>query len=366
MNFNRISSRIALLRQKMSEYGTDSFLMTVNEGFNWENIFYISGFRGSSCSILITSENEYIITDGRYLEQAKAETPFTLVDQGKRSMSKAVMDLISELSLRCAGFEADRMFTAFYRKMEDLNLEWCDLSGVVPSLRRTKDPEEISLVKKAADIAAQAFKKTIEETYAGMEEVKFANLLEFNVRDSGAECGWPGHGFVVVSGSRTSLPHGVPTQKKIGKGDWVTVDFGATYNGYISDITRNFVIGEPDNKSVELHQIVLEAHLAAAEALKPGMECRRIDAIARDLITSKKYGENFNHGLGHGIGLEVHEKPRLSHSSEDILKPGDIVTVEPGIYIQDLGGVRIEDDYLITENGAVRLTDSLSREFLTL
>jgi len=309
---------------------------------------------------------EYLVTDGRYLQQAKDQSDFKVVDQGKKGMASALLELILEIGPKCTGFEGDRVPESFFRKLQRPELKWKDLSHVLPHLRRFKDESEIENIGVAADIASRAFEKTLEAVCEGISESSFSNLLEYNVREAGAECGWPGHGFVVVSGERSSMPHGAPTGKKIMSGEWVTVDFGATYNGYISDITRNFVIGRPANKMIELHDLVIRAHEEAAALLRPGVKCSDIDSVARSIISEAGYGGFFNHGLGHGIGLEIHERPRLSSASEDVLYPGDVVTVEPGIYIQGLGGVRIEDDYLVTPEGADCLTGKLKRRMVSI
>jgi Xaa-Pro aminopeptidase len=358
--------RLNSLKEKMKEEGTDAFFVYVNEGYNWENAYYLSGFRGTSCSLLLTSEREYLVTDGRYIQQAKDQSDFQVIDQGKRGMARVLLDLLLEIAPQCTGFEGDRVPESFFRKLQRPELKWKDISHVLPHLRRFKDEGEIENIRVAADMASRAFEKTLETVCEGISESNFSNLLEYNVREEGAECGWPGHSFVVVSGERSSMPHGAPTGKKIMSGDWVTVDFGATYNGYVSDITRNFVIGRPSNKMMELHDLVIRAHEEAAAVLGPGVTGRDIDSVARSIIEEAGYGSFFNHGLGHGIGLEIHERPRLSSASEDVLSPGDVVTVEPGIYIQGLGGVRIEDDYLVTPEGAECLTGKFNRRMISV
>lgn len=358
--------RVTSLRQKMEQKETDAFLVNVNEGYNWENAYYLSGFRGTSCSIIITGQREFLITDARYLQQAREQTSFEVVDQGGRTMVEAIEDLLRQLGPSCAGYEGERISESFFRKLGSIRTSWKDLSKILPYLRRFKDEKEQENIATAADIASRAFERTLEEVHKGMQEKSFANLLEFNVREAGAECGWPGHGFVVVSGLRSSMPHGVPTERAIQKSEIVTVDFGATYKGYVADITRNFCIGRPDGRLEEIHEIVLEAHEKAAASIRPGTRCRDIDNIARMIIANRGYGKYFNHGLGHGIGLEIHEGPRLSSSSEDVLCQQNVVTVEPGIYIEGLGGIRIEDDYIVTEKGTQCLSQGLDRKLYVL
>jgi len=361
MGMERSGQRVERLREELSRYNLEGMILIVEEGLNWESVYYLSGFRGSSSAVLITPSENFLITDGRYLEQAAEQTSFTLVSQGNGSLVHSLGSLIRKHKIGYLGFEGNKVFYTFFRALEDMGLQLRDVSGLVPCLRRSKDEDEVALLEKAAAIASEAFIKTLGSVDQDMSEMELANILEFNVKTMGAEGGWPNHGFVVVSGIRSSLPHGVPTAKKLGRSEWITVDFGATFGGYVSDITRNMVIGEPDKKGMELHDLLLEAHVKAASALAPGVRCRDIDMVARQVIEDAGYGEYFSHGLGHGIGLEVHEKPRLSGSSDDILQSGDVVTVEPGIYLPETGGMRLEDDYLIIPGGCRRITSTLDQ-----
>jgi len=363
---DRGNERLDRLRKELASQQVDGMLLMVEEGLNWESVFYLSGFRGSSSAILVTPSEEFLITDGRYLQQASEQSSFKLISQGRSSLMRSIKELVREKKINYLGFEGDKVFYAHFRALEELGIQFRDLSGLVPSLRRFKDEKEIGFIEKAAAIASEAFLMVLERLESGISERDLANDLEYTIKSLGAEGGWPDHGFVVVSGPRSSLPHGVPTSRKINPGDWVTVDFGAAFEGYVSDITRNFVIGEPDARAKEVHQILQNAHLTAAAELAPGVKCRDIDGRARKCIEDAGYGEFFNHGLGHGIGLEVHEKPRLSSLSEDVLEPGDVVTVEPGIYIPETGGMRLEDDYLITRDGARRLTSDLAQELFLI
>ena len=223
-------------------------------------------------------------------------------------------------------------------------------------MRLIKDNHELSILKEAADIADAAFKHILDYIKPGLMELDVANELEFFMRKSGATSS--SFDIIVASGWRSALPHGVASNKVIEKGDFVTMDFGALHKGYVSDITRTIAVGEPSDKLKEIYDVVLESQLRAMDQIKPGLTGIQADAIARDYITEKGYGEYFGHSLGHGIGLEVHEGPGLSYRSETKLVPGMVVTVEPGIYLPSIGGVRIEDDTLITESGNETLTHS--------
>jgi Xaa-Pro aminopeptidase len=209
---------------------------------------------------------------------------------------------------------------------------------------------------KAGKIAFEAYLATVKGSYAGMTEREFENMLLYKIKQMDGEKGWAHDDFIVASGKRGALPHGRATNKKIEVGDVVTVDFGVTVDGYMCDITRNFCMGKPSQKAEEINSLLSQALRQAAKSLAPSESGKKIDDIARKIITDAGYGKNFSHGLGHGLGLEVHEPPKLTPLSGDVLAVGDVVTIEPGIYIEGWGGMRIEDDYLITDEGAACLT----------
>jgi Xaa-Pro aminopeptidase len=199
---------------------------------------------------------------------------------------------------------------------------------------------------------------------AGATEREIAARLEFAIRMNGAEGTWGDHEFIVASGSRSVLPHGTPTAKPLEEGKWVTLDFGARVGGYLCDITRNVAIGRVPKKARELHELLERAQEEAFRQVRPGRKACEVDAAARELIGEAGYGEFFSHGLGHGLGLELHEKPRVSRFSEEVLEVGDVITIEPGVYLNDFGGLRLEDDCLVTESGGVWLTRSIPPVFL--
>lgn len=366
MDFKRIAARVEKLRHFLNERKVDALLIKVTEGYNWESAYYISGFRGSSCSILVSNEEQILITDGRYLTQASEQTPFSIVDHTGKPMVQAIIDEINKDGLKTVGFEADRITVSQYEALSVSSNKWKDLKGVLSQMRRSKDENEIQLIRRAAEIALEAYERTLENTHEGMKEQDFSNLLVFNMKDLGAEGGWPGHDFIVASGPRSALPHAKPGIRQFAPGDWVTVDFGAAFEGYVSDITRNFTIGEASSQAEHIHSTLYEAHVRAARSLKAGVVGKDIDAVARKMITDAGYGHFFNHGLGHSFGLEVHERPTLSSTSNDLLLSGDVVTIEPGIYIEGLGGMRIEDDYLVTTEGSICLTGGPDKELRSI
>lgn len=362
MNREGIPGRVARLRERLRREGADVFVLVVTERYNSESMAYMSGFRGSSGALVVSEDRNYLLTDGRYALQARAESPFDIVIIDGGSLQDKTADILRQGRWKTAGFEAERLTVSLFSALEPAVPSWKDCSGLLPALRRRKDEGEAALIRKAADLAWHAYLEALETVREGMTEKEFNALLEYTLRKNGAEGGWKNNGFIVASGERSALPHGAPTGRAFRKGDIVTVDFGATVEGYMSDLTRNFSLGPLSPQGRDIQDTLLEAHLRAAEAIRPGAEGRAVDAVARDVITRRGWGKHFPHGLGHGLGLEVHEAPRLSPHSRDVLEEGDVVTVEPGIYIEGWGGMRIEDDYLVTAGGAVCLSGGKGRE----
>lgn len=359
-------SRTSRLRERLIAEGLDAAVFIDVEGFNWENVYYLSGFRGSSGGFVVTREEAFLVTDSRYLTQAREQSPFRIEAQGGGALVGTLADLLRRRGVSRVGLEGSRLFYRLYRIFEESGLTVADISDFAPAIRRSKDPMERGILQKAADLASKAFLMTLEKVCEGMTEQAFAALLEYNLRSVGAEGGWGDHDFIVASGPRSALPHGRPTERPFTKGEWVTVDFGARYGGYVSDITRNFSIGPADPWARDMHDLLLRAHRRAADGLAPGLAGSSADALARAVIDEAGQGHLFGHGLGHGLGLEVHESPRLSPRSTDVLAAGDVVTVEPGVYLEGKGGLRLEDDYFLVEGGADRITSALAQELFEL
>ncbi|RXK19342.1 Xaa-Pro peptidase family protein [Macrococcus sp. DPC7161] len=315
---------------------------------------YLSMFTGSSGSLLITKNQNYLITDFRYIEQAtKQAKGFEIINE--RNISIALKQLCEKHQIKSLGFEGDLITFHQYTALKDI-AELVDVAGEIEKIRMIKEPFEIELIQKAADIADEtyAFIQTIVKP--GVSEMHINHLMEMKMRELGAT----GSSFdtIVASGVRGALPHGVASDKIIESGDMITFDYGAIYNGYVSDITRTLAVGNPKDEMIKIYNIVLESQMTALNTIKKGMTGGQADKISRDVIASYGYGEAFGHSLGHGIGLEVHEGPMLHSKSETILEENMCITLEPGIYIEGLGGVRIEDDCLVTENGLKRFTQS--------
>lgn len=351
--------KLKKLRQSFEEHHIDALLIT--SGYNRR---YITGFTGTAGVAIVTQDKAVFITDFRYTQQAQKEiSGFEIVQHTKPIMEEVGLQL-EKMGVKSVGFEKDDMSYAMYEVYQKaVKSELVPVSGLIEKIRLIKTEQEIKIIKAAADIADAAFNHIITYISPGKTELEVSNELEFFMRKQGASSS--SFDIIVASGLRSALPHGVATDKIIEKGDFVTLDFGALYNGYVSDLTRTIAVGEPSEQLKEIYQIVLEAQLKSLDEIKAGMTGIQADAVARDHIKSKGYGDAFGHSLGHGIGLEVHEGPGLSFRSETVLEPGMVITIEPGIYVPGVGGVRIEDDTVVTATGNDKLTHS-TKELLIL
>ncbi|MEQ6376475.1 Xaa-Pro peptidase family protein [Bacillaceae bacterium S4-13-56] len=347
------------VRQALKDNDIEAIMITSDK-----NRRYITGFTGTAGVVLITSEQALLLTDFRYTEQATSQAKDFTVIEHKGPIMKEVSDQLTQLDVQRVGFEKDHMTYSQYEIYNrEIKAELVPVSGVIEKLRLIKTKDEITILKDAARIADQAFEHILSYIKPGIPEIDISNELEFFMRKKGATSS--SFDIIVASGYRSALPHGVASEKRIQSGELVTLDFGALYKGYCSDITRTVAVGEIDSKLKEIYDTVLEAQLRGMAGLKAGISGVEADALTRDYIKEKGYGEYFGHSTGHGIGLDVHEGPGLSFRSEEVLQPGMVVTVEPGIYIANVGGCRIEDDTLITEGGNERLTHS-PKELITL
>ncbi|MCM3710916.1 M24 family metallopeptidase [Sporosarcina luteola] len=344
--------KLAKLREALKENGLDALLVT-----NPYNRRYITGFTGSAGVAIVSADDAVFITDFRYTEQAAEQMQGFRIVKHEKTIIEEVSNQAKEMKLKTLGFEKDNVSFGTYELYNDkVDAELKAVSGIIENLRMVKNADEIKILQQAAKIADDAFAHICTFIKPGVTELEVSNELEMYMRRQGAASS--SFDTIVASGERGALPHGVASDKVIQSGELVTLDFGALYNGYISDITRTVAVGEPSEKMKEIYEVTLAAQELALEEIKAGMTGIEADAIARDYIKSKGYGDAFGHSTGHGIGLEVHEGPALSFRSETVLVPNMTVTVEPGIYLPGIGGVRIEDDIIITEDGNVRLTHS--------
>ncbi|PRS10196.1 Xaa-Pro dipeptidase [Bacillus atrophaeus] len=345
--------KLEKLRNLFKQLGIDGLLIT-----SGTNLQYMTGFTGSAGLAVISEERAAFITDFRYTEQAKAQVKgFEIIEHGG-SLIQTAADTINDFGIAKLGFEQNSMTYGTYASYHAVvnSAELVPVAESVEKLRLIKSDEEIKILEEAAKIADDAFHHILTFIKPGISEISVANELEFFMRSQGADSS--SFDMIVASGLRSSLPHGVASEKLIESGDFVTLDFGAYYKGYCSDITRTIAVGEPSDKLKDIYQIVFDAQALGVQHIKPGMTGKEADALTRDHITAKGYGQYFGHSTGHGLGMEVHESPGLSARSSAVLEPGMIVTVEPGIYIPETGGVRIEDDIVITENGCRTITHS--------
>jgi len=349
-------NRLAGLVKATAELGADAFLVT-----NLHNVSYLTGFTGSSGFVLVTAKKAVFITDFRYKSQSAEEVQgFEIVIQ-KGRWTEDVASLAAGLGVHRLAFEVRGVNLETHTALAKLltGVELVPSKDAVEKLRLIKDEDEVRRIVEAVKRAERGFTENLSRVSPGMVERETALGLEFNIRDSGS-LRVP-FDIIVASGDRAALPHGIASEKEMKEGETVVIDFGGEAYGYQSDMTRSGVLGEPDRKQAEIYDIVAEAQRRAIEAVRPGVACKEVDLAARGYIASKGYGDYFGHGLGHGVGLEVHEAPGISPMGDEVVQEGMVFTIEPGIYIPGWGGFRIEDMVLVTGDGC-RVLTSLSRD----
>ncbi len=354
-----VNNRLEKLKSLMIEQGLDGILLMGDPNRN-----YISYFTGDESYALISKDKDIFITDSRYTEQAKNQVKGFEIYQYNTPFINDLAKLVQENSIKKLGFEENIVtFSKYDEFLKNLDCELVPLNGLVEKMRIVKDDSEIEKIRKAASIADAALVELVKFIKPGMSEKEVGLQLEYNMKKLGAT----GLSFksIVASGKRSSLPHGIASDKIIENGDFLTLDFGCIYGEYCSDMTRTLVIGEPSEKMLDIYNTVKEAQARALKFITEGVKASEVDKIARDYINSKGYGEYFGHGLGHGVGLEIHEAPAVNTRNNSILKEGMIITDEPGIYIPDFGGVRIEDLILVKKDGCEVLSKS-SKELICI
>jgi Xaa-Pro aminopeptidase len=330
------------LEQLLGERRLDRMLVT-----NLVNVRYLTGFTGTNGACVCGPGVRLFFTDFRYTERAAAEV------EGWETITAAgawLGEIAAHLKGK-VGFEDDHMSVRTLEKLKEKLAEGTQMvpaGGTVEQLRRVKDELELRAIAEASKLAHSVWEWTIERGLAGRTERDVARAAEARIRELGAEPSFPA---IVAAGPNGALPHAEPGEREIGRGELVVFDMGAKVDGYCSDGTRTYATGDPGEEGRTVYATVLEAQLAALDAVRPGARGEDVDAVARKVIDAAGYGDHFGHGLGHGVGLEVHEAPRLSPRSDDILAPGEVVTVEPGIYLPGKLGVRIEDFVVVTEDG---------------
>lgn len=360
-----MNKRTEKLLTLLTEQGLDAMIIV-----NPSNRRYLSYFTGSAGVLYISPTTQVLLTDFRYIEQANKQCPdYEVINHQQKGLLPLLKELMDKDHVKTVGIESDSVTFAQYQDYKAV-FDEITIKGtkdMIEGLRQVKDSVEIENLKRAETIGDIAFTNIIQfirENYRkGVTENEIALELEVNMRNNGAT----GTSFssIVAAGTKSSLPHAVPGDNILKEGDFVVMDFGCIYNGYCSDMTRTILVGEPTPKHLEIYNTVLLANQEALKAIKPGKTGKEIDAIARNIIADAGYGDYFGHGLGHSVGLDIHENPRLSLADNTKLEPGMVLTVEPGIYIPDFGGVRIEDLVVVTEKGIENLTYS-SKELIVI
>ncbi|MFO7941189.1 MAG: Xaa-Pro peptidase family protein [Bacillota bacterium] len=347
-----MKDRLNSLRADFEAHEIDAMLIT-----SPLNRRYLTGFTGSAGTLLVTTSEAYLVVDSRYHEQAREQVRECVIVPQGRELTQNLRDLAADANVGRLGFESENVSYGTYRRWTAnvSELQWIPITDMVETLRLVKDDDELEAIRRAASIADEAFEEILPTVRAGRTEAEIALDLEFCARRLGAEgLSFP---LIVASGERSSLPHGRASERQIRPGDFITFDYGVVYDGYCSDATRTIAVGEPGDDAREVYQTVLSAQLRALDQLRPGKTGFEIDSAARCIIEDAGFGDYFGHGLGHGVGLAVHEGPRLSYmDANEVLKPGMVVTVEPGIYLPSRFGVRIEDLVVVTDDGAEILT----------
>lgn len=351
------SDRLRRFRKTLAERQIDAFLVSKKE-----NLFYFTGFRSTECQCVVTEKEIYLVTDFRYEEAAREAVPGAQVVVTKDAVS--IFTFLSELAPRTLAVEEKTISHGFYRELEEKSrLAMVSGDGIPESLRKIKDASERSAISKAQELTDLCFSYILPTIRPGRTELEIAWEIERFLREQGAES--LSFETICVSGQKTSLPHGVPTNKKIEIGDFLTMDFGCMVDGYCSDMTRTVAIGKPSDEQRQVYNLVLEAQTSACKAIRAGMTGKEADKAARDVIEEAGFGEAFGHGTGHGVGLEIHEAPTLNAKSEEPLLEHMAVTIEPGIYLPGKFGVRIEDLAFVMDSTIMNTTKS-EKELIVL
>jgi Xaa-Pro aminopeptidase len=345
------TDRISRIRSRLSDQELDAVLIQ-----SLANIFYLVGFSGSDGALLIDGTKEVLLVDGRYIAQAGTEAVASKIVE-YRDKVDGISQAVLENGFRRVGFESSVL--SFQQHLDLVsrtrNTEWIPVAkGGVDEIRSIKDEAELACIRQAIDFASTAFQIVMNGVRPGMYEREIAAELDYRMKKEGAED--VSFSTIVASGENSVLPHAKPGRRRLAPGDFVVIDFGAVYGGYRSDETCTVGVGHLSRAQEEIYKVVRDAHDLALDQIRDGVSCRGIDKLVRDYIQDKGYGPYFSHATGHGVGLEVHEYPRLNRLSEAVLKTGMVVTVEPGIYVPGHGGVRIEDMVLVRENDCERLT----------
>ncbi|MEZ7172951.1 M24 family metallopeptidase [Sporosarcina sp. OR05] len=331
-----------------------------------ENLRYLTGFTGSNGVYYFDGQDDYLWTDQRYTLQANEQSPFCKIEVADKAMNHFFSLKLPERLRGRIGFESDLMTVSHYKLFSSFvpDIEWIPLGAKLLEIRAVKSSEELAIIKQAVQIADDAFDELLPMIQIGMTEMDVRNELEYLMLKGGHE--GPAFGTIVAFGERAALPHAVPTNRKLQRDEFLLIDFGVNFNGYMSDMTRTIAIGEVDSYSANVFNLTLQALEKSIAAIKPGIESHQLDQVARNVFEESDMEEYSLRGLGHGVGLQIHELPRIVQFGSDIVAPGMVFTVEPGLYIPNRVGVRIEDLIHVTEEGCDVLTDTPRKISLSL
>ncbi len=333
---------------------------------NITNIRYLTGFTGSAALLIVLKNTSFFFTDGRYIQQSKEQILHSQIRIINSGYFESIKDekILNQSGLNM-GFESNHMSFSYYSELSNhfSDINWISTDSIIENIAAVKDNSEIESLKTAIEITDYVFTKIIPEIKIGVTEKYISTRISYLFKMNGAE--GDSYESIIAGGPRSALPHARPTERKFRKGDFIVMDFGALYNGYHADMTRTLLVGKPTSKHQEIYDIVLESQLNGIAKAKAGIPCADVDFACRSIIENKNYGEFFTHSTGHGIGLEVHTLPRIHKNNKNLLKANHVITIEPGIYIPDWGGVRIEDDCLIENSGCIPLNKS-SKELISV
>jgi Xaa-Pro aminopeptidase len=355
------STRVKRIREALGPAGASALLET-----HLPNIYYLCGFTGDSGALVVEASGSTLFTDGRFKTQASEESPGVKVHIHRKSLLEAVGEHLHRRKAVKVAVAPSRLSLASWntlKKTAGKGVRWVPIEGLVEDARAIKEPFEIAVIRDAARVGSEVMEEAIALIRPGITELDIAAEIGFRMRRKGASAeSFPA---IVAAGPRSALPHAHPSARKIGKNELVVLDLGAILRHYCSDLTRTVYVGRAPSRVRRWYQAVLEAQQAAHDALKNGVTSGAVDAAARGVLKRKSLGRYFVHSTGHGIGLEIHEDPRIARGQKKLLVTGNVITLEPGVYIEGVGGIRIEDDALVTPRGCEILT-STPRELLEL
>ncbi|MSU55452.1 MAG: aminopeptidase P family protein [Candidatus Taylorbacteria bacterium] len=355
------------IKKILREKDADAFWLANLEKSGQPGTQYLSGFTGSDSHLVVTKNNATLLTDGRYLKTAKIEVgEIEVIDVGKLTFGDFIKVNLSKKSLKKILIDGSLTSFSSVEKIKEKisDIEIINNNDLLKEIRRIKTQEEIKLLQKAAEISCLAFKKLLPFIKVGVSEIYLAKKLESLL----FECGAEGLAFnpIIASGKNGALPHATPSEKKLEKGELVVIDFGASYKSYVSDMTRTIAVGKISPTLTKIYNSVLEAQESGCKIIRSGIQASDVDKVCRKILTKHDLEKYFIHSTGHGIGMEVHELPSISSNASSKLKTGEVITCEPGVYINDLGGVRIEDSLIVTKNGSLNLTNNVEKKLIVM